>query len=159
MEPVWALFDEMGVTDQVVVMNASNFDSVHGLGTHEMVRQCFNLGRLYQDYREFVDRFGPLARALEKGDSSNRTDPLSAFVLRVMLIHQYRRILLRDPDLPEALLPREWLGLRAQQICSTIYRAIFNASEQHIRAICENREGPFGPTTQEYILRFQRERR
>lgn len=159
MDPVWALFDELGVSDQVVVMNASNFDRVHGLGTHEMVRQCFNLDRLLEDYQEFVERFEPLARALERNNGSRvKVPPEDAFVLRSMVIHQYRRILLRDPDLPEALLPDNWPGLQAQRICAAIYRAVFDASERHARSITENRHGPYGPVEPDYRERFQRER-
>jgi phenylacetic acid degradation operon negative regulatory protein len=28
--------------------------------------------------------------------------------LRIVLIHDYRRLLLRDPKLPDVLLPAEW---------------------------------------------------
>ena len=56
-------------------------------------------------------------------------DGLSAVVARTLLIHEYRRIALRDPHLPEALMPSDWAGYRAQALCATIYRALLPASE------------------------------
>ena len=37
----------------------------------------------------------------------------SAFLLRIPLIHDYRRLLLRDPELPDVLLPGDWPGHQA----------------------------------------------
>lgn len=33
-----------------------------------------------------------------------------AFTARILLIHHYRRVVLRDPLLPSALLPADWPG-------------------------------------------------
>ena len=45
---------------------------------------------------------------------------LDAFLARLLLVHEFRRLVLRDPFLPEGLLPEDWAGLRA--------RALFDAS-------------------------------
>jgi phenylacetic acid degradation operon negative regulatory protein len=35
-------------------------------------------------------------------------DPLLCFCLRTLLIHLYRRALLRDPQFPDSLMPPNW---------------------------------------------------
>jgi phenylacetic acid degradation operon negative regulatory protein len=154
MEPVWQLLDELGVTQKVTIMRAANFDQSHGLGTREMVRQCFDIDALERDYRAFNKRYRPLARALESEPGHDLESPESSLMLRIMLIHQYRRILLRDPDLPTPLLPNAWSGHEAHRLCAAIYRAVETSSNAHIREVCENRKGPFGKIAARHTGRF-----
>jgi len=154
MEPLWAIFSEMKVTDKVVVMRATNYDAKRGLGTREMVRQCFKLDTLEKDYSAFIKRYRPLTQALESGKGVIETTPKDCCTLRTMLIHHYRRILVRDPELPAPLLPDDWAGHQARQICARLYRAIEPASEEHILAACKNRRGLFEPAAPEFRKRF-----
>ncbi len=143
LEPVWKLFEELGVADRAVAMRAANYDTVHGPGDREMVRQCFRTDELEREYRRFIQHYQPLAEALRQKREIIGRDPEACFVLRIMLIHQYRHILPRDPDLPARLLPQPWAGQQAQQLCAAIYRAVFPASEEYILSIGEDRQGPF----------------
>jgi phenylacetic acid degradation operon negative regulatory protein len=64
-----------------------------------MVRQAWDLARIEAGYREFLAEFGtatgdPLARLVE-------------------LVHAWRRFPAIDPELPTALLPPRWSGIRA----------------------------------------------
>jgi len=68
-----------------------------------------------------VRRFTPFAERLATGAS---VSPETCFQLRVFAIHEYRRILLRDPELPAELLPERWVGAEARRICAAIYRAV-----------------------------------
>ncbi len=155
MTPLWDLLEEFGVADRVVVMRASNFDRTRGLGTREMVRQCFKLDSLALEYQEFVRRFAPLDEAISDGKGADCDSPEHAFVLRTMLIHQFRRILLHDPDIPQPLLPENWIGNEARRICASLYNAIEEASEEYILSICEDHSGPFRPATEEFTGRFR----
>ena len=47
------------------------------------------------------------------------------FVERFNLIHEYRKLPYFDPDLPEVLLPRNWLRSKAAEIFNQ-YRDILN---------------------------------
>lgn len=156
LEPLWELFEQTGVSDQVVVMRAENYDRMHGLDSLEMARQCFRLDRLEGDYQRFISRYAPLAETLVGGSAPVDADPEQCFALRTLLIHHYRLILLKDPDLPPTLLPEQWPGLRAQQLCGSIYRAIDSTAERHILALGENRKGPFEGTSKQYRRRFSR---
>ena len=155
LEPVWRLFETMNVADKAVVMKATNFDREHGLTTREMAAQCFALEPLGRNYQAFVARFGPVAGALADGGKQDEKGPEHCFVLRTMLIHDYRRILLKDPGLPRALLPEPWPALEARRLCGEIYRAVEAPSERYIRAVCEDRTGPFRATASGHRGRFR----
>ena len=154
MGPVWEIFSEMKITAKVVVMRATNYDEMRGLGTLEMVRQCFKLEALEKDYSAFIKRYRPLTQALESDNGGVDGTPEACCILRAMLIHHYRRILVRDPELPAPLLPDDWAGHHARQICARLYRAIEPTSEEHILAVCKNRSGAFEPTAPGFRNRF-----
>lgn len=67
--------------------------------------------------------------------------PLEALAARVLLIHEYRRVTLRDPRLPNGLLPPDWPGIAAHALCVSLYTTLAAASERWLDA-AENRSGP-----------------
>jgi phenylacetic acid degradation operon negative regulatory protein len=71
-----------------------------------------------------------------------------------MLIHYYRRVVLRDPLLPTALLPRDWPGSAARNLCGEIYRAVLPASEQWLDRHGTNESGPLPAAGKELARRF-----
>ena len=82
-------------------------------------------------YASFVERHQPVLAQL-RADSEHALDEESAFLLRILLIHDYRRLLLRDPELPDVLLPGDWPGHQARQLCREIYHRLLPASERHL---------------------------
>jgi len=60
------------------------------------------------------------------------TDEANAFFLRTLLIHDFRKLLLRDPELPEVLLPPKWLGQSARSLTKELYRRLLISSERHL---------------------------
>jgi hypothetical protein len=70
----------------------------------DMVNGAWNLERLAGVYDGFVGRYQPVLDEL-RADAAGDIDDESAFLLRILLIHDYRRLLLRDPELPDVLLP------------------------------------------------------
>ncbi len=154
LQPIWELCEELGVSDKIVVMRAHNFDQQHGLSSAEMVRQCFKLDELEKLYQTFIKRYQRLTACLTADDQLSGANPEHCFIIRSILIHHYRRILLRDPLLPTTLLPEQWAGLKAHDICATIYRAISPIAEQHILNVCENQIGGFKPMSESYRKRF-----
>ena len=154
LEPVWQLMQALDIADKVSIMRASNHDQTQGLGTREMVRQCFDIDRLERAYNAFLRRYRPLARALQQNIGANDMNPEHCLVLRIMLIHQYRRILLHDPELPTPLLPPDWNGLEAHRLCAAIYKAVEPASDEQILSLGENRKGAFRSLVARHRGRF-----
>ncbi len=82
------------------------------------------LDELNGEYAKFVDLFG----RLDSGELNTQT-PSAAFALRILLIHEYRRILLKDPHLPADLLPEPWMGSQALSLSASIYKQVAEASD------------------------------
>ncbi len=99
---------------------------------------AWDLGELNAAYSQFISRFQPFAGAAPR-------DPAQAFTLRVLLIHEYRRILLKDPQLPAELLPQNWSGATARALTARLYHEIGASAEQFISRTLENWHGEAGP--------------
>src|SRR6187200_445729 len=78
-------------------------------------------------YQKFMKTFEPLRGWIDRRE---RLSDVDAFTARILLIHHYRRVVLRDPLLPTALLPSDWPGRAARALCGEIYRRLLPASEQ-----------------------------
>ncbi len=101
-----------------------------GPGTPEPLRRLLERGLALAEvgtrYAEFVDRFA----AVDIASSRLRVLPSDAALLtRILLIHEYRRIVLRDPRLPLELWPTAWPAQQAFELCGRIYRRLCPASE------------------------------
>jgi hypothetical protein len=92
-------------------------------------------------------RRGWIGRGEKLGDAD-------AFTARILLIHHYRRVVLRDPLLPAPLLPRDWPGRAARQLCGEIYRGLLPASEQWLDAHASNETGPLPKPDRALARRF-----
>ena len=70
---------------------------------------------------------------------------LDALVVRLLLVHEYRRAVLKDPLLPADLLPEDWPGAAARDLCATIYRTVAPAAEAWLDANATTDTGPLPP--------------
>ena len=111
----------------------------------------WDLGELARRYRRFIDMFGPLDEALTAPrDAAGET----AFVLRTLLVHEYRKIHLRDPQLPASLLPRPWAGTDAHDLCRNLYAKVFAASEHFLSERVQTLDGSLPAPAAEVFARF-----
>src|ERR1700716_1333721 len=79
-----------------------------------LVRGSRPLDRTADAYLKFIKTFEPLRGSIDRREPPADVD---AFTARILLIHYYRRVVLRDPLLPAALLPRDWPGRAARPLC------------------------------------------
>ncbi|MEV6350003.1 PaaX family transcriptional regulator C-terminal domain-containing protein [Actinoplanes sp. NPDC051851] len=77
-------------------------------GATGIVGQAWDLDRIGQSYREFEESLHPVVKAI-----TVRSSDEEAYAARFRLVHAWRSFLFRDPQLPTALLPPGWPGLRA----------------------------------------------
>ena len=99
----------------------------------DMVKKAWNLDGLALSYEGFLQKYEPIRTALLSFGQDD-VSPEDAFLVRTLLIHDVRRLLLRDPQLPESLLPSSWPGSRARLLCRDLYRKLLPLSEQHLDA-------------------------
>ena len=119
----------------------------------DLVHAAWNLERLAQMYRDFVDRYQPVLAQLRDGAGDCGDE--SAFLLRMLLIHDYRRLLLRDPGLPDVLLASDWPGQRARLLCRELYRRLLASSERHLDAHLQLADGHAPEASSSLLRRFQ----
>src|SRR5439155_16394639 len=109
------------------------------------------LDRTADAYLKFMKTFEPLRAAIGRGADLSEAD---AFTARILLIHYYRRVVLRDPLLPDSLLPADWPGRAARGLCGEIYRGLLTASEQWLDRYGSNEAGPLPKAGRELARRF-----
>ncbi|TRZ67754.1 MAG: phenylacetic acid degradation operon negative regulatory protein PaaX [Rhodocyclaceae bacterium] len=145
------ILHENEVHEMVVVMQARTLGALTSRPLQELVRDCWNLKAIAQDYQRFIKRFQPVMRALK---SAEAIDPEQCFVVRTLLMHEFRRVLLRDPQLPQQLLPKDWPGETARRMCRELYSVTQCGAEQHLMEILETIEGPLPQPAEYFFQRF-----
>jgi phenylacetic acid degradation operon negative regulatory protein len=118
----------------------------------ELVKAGWDLSDLARRYEKLVASFTPILDA-----SPARQEllaPETAFIVRTLLIHEYRKIHLRDPLLPRALLPPDWIGTAAYELCRNLYRLVFQQAETHVGELAETLSGPLATPSHDTLRRF-----
>jgi phenylacetic acid degradation operon negative regulatory protein len=141
---------DAGAPSTALVMRATA-DAGARTANRDLVNRCWDLKRLAADYAAFLDTFRPVWQAL---NGAEHLDPKTCFVVRTLLMHAYRRVLLRDPKLPDELLEANWPGTSARLLCRNLYRLIQAAAEQHLMAELESADGAVPEAHPTYYLRF-----
>ena len=102
--------------DKVAVLSAQTIGGYAKEPLASVMQDTFKLPTLGLAWKEFTERFAPAEQ-----DAPHLT-PVNAFFTRTLLIHEYRKVLLRDPQLPQTLLPANWPGSQARRLCETLYK-------------------------------------
>jgi phenylacetic acid degradation operon negative regulatory protein len=97
----------------------------------QLVQRAWDLDELAISYSNFVARYQPVLDALRQAPT-DEIDEQQACLTRILLIHDFRRHLLRDPQLPKVLLPSGWPGNQARLLCKALYRRLLAPSERHL---------------------------
>jgi phenylacetic acid degradation operon negative regulatory protein len=141
------------MTEQVVVFKAEalllwqeSYPTVK-----RMVETNWPVQELHQRYEKLIGVFREFFHLVE---NEEELDPVQAFQLRILLIHQYRRILLKDPNLPFELLPSNWLSINARNLSSNLYQTVVAAGEEFFMDIARTSEGSMPPVHPQFYKRF-----
>lgn len=145
------ILEDSGVKDKVVVMQARTFGALSNRPLQDLVHDCWGLEAIAEDYLRFVERFRPLLRAIK---ATRALAPEQGFLARTLLMHDYRRVQLRDPQLPQQLLATNWPGTAARQICRDLYGLTQRAAEQHLMTVLETADGPLPEPSPYFYTRF-----
>jgi len=141
--------EELKIEREAVLMRAT---SEGAEADRVLVEAGWNLADITRGYRRFVEAFEPIREWI----TTSRAPPPSeaAFVIRTLLIHEYRKIHLRDPLLPHSLLPADWIGAQAYELTRSLYRAVFAAAEEHVSSAAETLSGKLARPARETYKRF-----
>jgi len=116
-----------------------------------LLSESWPLDRTADAYLKFIRTFEPLRGWIGRRERLSEAD---AFTARILLIHYYRRVVLRDPLLPTALLPADWPGREARLLCGEIYRGLLQNSEKWLDRNGLNEQGPLPAAGPELARRF-----
>lgn len=118
------------VQKEVFVTVMEQAADMGGRPLSELVDEYWSLEDISRNYRSFIENFSPLPGLLK--ETGRQLSPEMAFVVRSLAIHEYRRALLHDPRLPIELLPANWAGKVAYELCRDIYNATWRRAEEYI---------------------------
>jgi|SRR3990170_581613 len=127
---VEAELDDLGVRPYAVHFSGMklNFAS-----NEEIVRRCWDMDRLNQEYLRFLKRyepaFGQLQASLEDG---RPLSPAECFRERFWLTLEYSQFPRRDPNLPPALQPQGWVGTTASDMFLAFHGLLREPSERFV---------------------------
>jgi phenylacetic acid degradation operon negative regulatory protein len=139
----------LDVAGELVVMSGQTVRNEGSM--RRLAGSSWNLVEIDESYASFVKRFRPLIAAYGKDANVSLK---SAFLVRTLLIQEYRKVLLRDPQLPLELLPEGWHGTAAYQLCRNLYRAIYAQADDYLTETMETADGPLPPPSVAFAKRF-----
>lgn len=115
--------------DSALLFHATDPEGAASLG------RFWDLSGLDAGYRAMIQRFGPVDTAALLTDAT-------ALSLRLLLVHVYRSVLLRDPRLPDAALPVDWQGGQARDLFHRLYHRLTPAAERYVATHLQGVDGP-----------------
>ncbi|MFC2020680.1 PaaX family transcriptional regulator C-terminal domain-containing protein [Chloroflexota bacterium] len=103
--------EKLQIKDYIQIFQAKHQGSSDA---QSIICRGWDLKRIHKKYASFIAEYRPRLedhqRRLKAGES---VEPSECFVERFKLIDEYRRFPFFDPDLPEELLPANWLRSEA----------------------------------------------
>lgn len=142
---------ELALSSSAIVFNAALEDSVDETMMAGLVAEAWPLEELNAEYARFLETFAELDEA---DGSLEQLSDVDCFALRILLIHDYRRILLKDPQLPRSLLPGDWKGALTRDLCKRLYARIAASADRHLVGQMKTIDGEPPPLADFYWRRF-----
>lgn len=148
------LLIDLNMTDQVVVFKAqaSHIFNNSTETMSQMLEHNWPINELREKYLKFLEIFRDLTALIVQENES--FTPVQAFQIRTLLIHYYRRILLKDPALPLELLSADWPALNAKTLSINLYKTVFEASDEYFLSVAATAEGRLPSASHYFGRRF-----
>ncbi|MGI9352990.1 MAG: PaaX family transcriptional regulator [Rhizobiaceae bacterium] len=95
----------------------------------DFIARSWKIDDLNSRYQALIEKYVPVGKFLR----SRKLDaPIDCLAVRLMLIHDWRKLVLQDADLPSELKPAGWKGEEARTIVAELYRLLLNDSELYL---------------------------
>jgi phenylacetic acid degradation operon negative regulatory protein len=135
-DEVMALAEQLGVVDRIHIFQAKE----QGLANaKKIVSSCWDLIRIHDMYFKFFDKYQPRYQNwLERIEGNEDIDAGEYFLERFLLIHEYRKLPFYDPDLPEQLLPEDWLRPKASILFQEFHDLLTEKATEYFNYVVED---------------------
>jgi len=102
----------------------------------DIVARCWDLEKIHKRYSAFIRNYRNRMEAFRKrSEGEEETDQSEYFVERFKLIDDYRRLPYLDPDLPEELLPDNWLRSDAMDLFDQYHEMLTEKANQYFDSV------------------------
>lgn len=131
---------ELTIGERGALLTQFDYRKVHWETLANLIAKGWDLKHVIHDYQEFCGNF----RKIDSWLRARRAPitPLEAVAIRVLLIHEYRRITLRDPHLPKEFTGVAWPGDEAFALMRTVYAMTFDVSEAYLDDVLTSLDVP-----------------
>lgn len=104
----------------------------------QLVQKCWDIDGINAAYRKFIEEYQPqYERFLQQSQSNQPVSDSFCFVEKTKLVHEYRKFLFIDPDLPRELLPDLWLGIEADRLFQSYYALLHPGAVRFFEEVYE----------------------
>jgi len=142
---------EMGITNDVVILKAETKELASRACLKKLTHTSWKLDEIAARYEQFLDKFRTVSTAMKK---TKKPDIRDCFLIRTLLIHEYRRILLSDADLPGELLPVNWPGKTSFELTANLYKLVHRQAIDYIKSNMVTIDGPLPGANKKHYSRF-----
>ncbi|OGN89772.1 MAG: hypothetical protein A2158_01380 [Chloroflexi bacterium RBG_13_46_14] len=101
-----------------------------------IVARCWDLQKIHKRYNAFIKEYRKKMEdhqaRIDKGENIESSE---YFVQRFKLIDDYRRLPYLDPDLPEELLPKNWLRSEAMDLFDRYHEILTEKANQYFDSV------------------------
>ena len=134
-EEVMELAEQLGVLHRIHIFQAREQGLVDA---KEIVSSCWDLVKIHAMYYEFLEKYQPRYEHWMRRIHGNDNIVSSEYFLeRFLLIHEYRKLPFYDPDLPEELLPEDWLRPKAATLFQEFHDLLTDKATEYLNAVME----------------------
>lgn len=144
------IINEAKANDEVLVMRGTTHEVTSRVALENTTLKAWKLAETQTQFAEFCRHFNQVLASIEQYNFSAR----QMFEIRLSVVHEYRRLLLKTTALPRDLLPRTWPGEEALAVAASLYRATSCDSLQFIENSFESISGNLPPVSPDYFERF-----
>lgn len=122
------ILKRLDLRESAFVLQAQHPRSTGAPSSAALVQDAWDLAEVRDRYQQLLRHFAALPPLLRSG-----CKPATSFAVQTLLVHTYRRAVLRDPRLPKPLLPAGWAGHEAYELCKEIYTLTTPGAQQFLR--------------------------
>lgn len=144
------LFSRLQLIEQMMIFKSELLPNITNNSNQIILEQNWQLEKIKEQYLQYLDYFREIYQLLKQ----EKPNAQQAFQIRTLLIHYYRRIVLKDPNLPLELLPADWPSINALNLTVNIYKEIDELADEYFLSIAKTAEGSLPVYVSAFNKRF-----